>query len=840
MSDFRRSARRWARRVVARGGGDEGGTAPVAVARRSARTEARQRRRVRRLRAAVLDLSGAVTGLQAPQVPSASKLGALTKRARLQRERARFVTELAAGRTWGEALLTTAAGLLANGRPSEVVALALRLETSGVTDREVPVAMALAADHQDHPRLVRSELHRTDPATVAARAARAAVRAGVLTGDDDLVDTVLHRLPLVPTDDLVAVACMLRSSGRAPQAEVAAAELTARWADGSPDARAARVTQWLVPRRAEGQPAREPAAGVLASFGPLPAGRQEGRQAMGLGTVASLALLERAGLDGVHLVPRDHTSWPALPDRLWTVAAGRFPTSPFDVRPEFPFASSLEPLFLGFSVVGAPELDDPSVAYLRSKEPIGCSDVASVLILCKAGVKAFYSGRIESTLAETMPSLSRLDPAAVRGAGSAERDHLARAIDEVTALADGTGRIRTSTVATLVAARALGRPVAFVGQRPGHARLDGPVHRREGVPPEPELALRMVESVVEAFRAVAAGEPPDAVRAAWARCWAADVRAAEELWQQPSVGPPLTDAPLEAAARIRSAGRHYGPRLTDPDAVEVSLATDQNLVDQLPVTLEGIVRNTSRPLRISILTRGVGTDVERRLAAAHPGVGLSFFPCDTVDHGGRLIKHITASTMDRLLLPEILDGAARTVYIDIDALVLDDIGQLFDWDLAGAPVAARASERSVQSIAVNVSSSLEPDLARELRDTVLPRAGHHLQGINAGVLVLDLERMRGDDFCRTYVPWVSRFHLNDQEVLEFYAGDELSVLPERWNAWPYKETVDDPAVLHWVGPFKPWRPTVTREQRRWAHYASLADERRAAAPAPALPSARDH
>src|SRR5688572_31678752 len=47
-----------------------------------------------------------------------------------------------------------------NGRPSEVVALALRLEASGLAQGEVAVAMALAADHQGNPRLVRSELHR--------------------------------------------------------------------------------------------------------------------------------------------------------------------------------------------------------------------------------------------------------------------------------------------------------------------------------------------------------------------------------------------------------------------------------------------------------------------------------------------------------------------------------------------------------------------------------------------------------------------------------------------------------------------------------------------------------
>ncbi len=822
MSHSRRSGRRWARRAVAPVRKDD--AAPAAAVQATAGDA--QKKRARRLRGAVIDLAGAVTGGKVTQVPSASRLPTLVKRARLQRERARFVTELASGRTLGEALLATTHGLLEQGRPSEVVALALRLEMSGVTDDELPVAMALAADHQDHPRLVRAELHRANPATVATEAATACVRAAVLTDDDELLDALLDHLPRVPTDELVTVSCMLRSARRTAQARRAVAELDTRRGRGELDDDAAQVLRWLDPGD-EDEPPSNPVVAILSSSSPvLPTGAEDPSSA--LATVAAAALVLHAGADTgttVRLVPRDHSGWPQLPDRLWTVASGRFPTSPFGIRPEFPFDPLLEPIFVGFSVVGAGGLDRVSVDYLRSKQPIGCSDVASVLILLKEGVEAFYSGRIEATLGETLAAVPELPVAGVRGAHPAELDILSRAAAEVTRLAEGTGRVRTADIGTFAAARALGRTVAFRGERDGDARLDGPVHPREGMTPEPELAARVVQSVEDALRAVAAGQPPDVVRARWTQLWEADVQAAKRIWKERGVALPTTDAPLEAAARITAARRRYGPEVTGSDVVHVSLATDQNLLDQLPVTIEAIVHNTSRPLRVCVVTRGIGTDVEKALAAAHPSVELSFFPCDTVDHGGRLIKHITASTMDRLLLPEILSGEARTVYVDIDALVLDDIGALFDHELSGAPLAARPSDRSMQNIAVNVSASLDPVLARELRDRVIHRAGHAAPGINAGILVLDLDRMRKDDFCRTFVPWVSRYHLNDQEVMEFYAGDELSTLPERWNAWPYKEVVEDPAVLHWVGPFKPWRSTVTREQGRWTHYAELAAER---------------
>ena len=52
----------------------------------------------------------------------------------------------------------------------------------------------------------------------------------------------------------------------------------------------------------------------------------------------------------MRLIPRDFSSWPPVSGPLWTIATGRFPVSPLRSRPEFPFAPSLEPLFVGFSL----------------------------------------------------------------------------------------------------------------------------------------------------------------------------------------------------------------------------------------------------------------------------------------------------------------------------------------------------------------------------------------------------------------------------------------------------------------------------------------------------------
>ena len=94
------------------------------------------------------------------------------------------------------------------------------------------------------------------------------------------------------------------------------------------------------------------------------------------------------------------------------------------------------------------------------------------------------------------------------------------------------------------------------------------------------------------------------------------------------------------------------------------------------------------------------------------------------------------------------------------------------------------------------------------------------KNFNAGVLVLDLARMRDDDFAATYLPLVPRFGLNDQDVLIAYVGPDRAELDEKWNALPIlgkrslpQESSTSPAgSSHGSEELTPYR-------ERWQHYA---------------------
>src|SRR3712207_9253337 len=61
-------------------------------------------------------------------------------------------------------------------------------------------------------------------------------------------------------------------------------------------------------------------------------------------------------------------------------------------------------------------------------------------------------------------------------------------------------------------------------------------------------------------------------------------------------------------------------------------------------------------------------------ARTFPRLRFSHYKFDDVDYGhiGRMLAHTTVSTMDRLLLPDVLTDLDRVVYIDIDVAVLGE------------------------------------------------------------------------------------------------------------------------------------------------------------------------
>ncbi len=558
----------------------------------------------------------------------------------------------------------------------------------------------------------------------------------------------------------------------------------------------------------------------------------------------------------VHLVPvdREFSSASAVPEATWMVAFGWHMHPLYDLRYDFPYHPDIRPLFISFHVNRLDMLTDEAQDYLRRYGPVGCRDWNTVFLLLSADIDAFFSGCLTTTVDALFPSREE----AYRGNGvvgvidrptkAAGRDvskvrHYSHQSDEhrYTSLTDGVrnaaevlaayqrdlDRAVTGRLHAYLPLTALGVPVEFQNPSPGDIRFAGLTDLQPGDARLTELRTGIRDLLAKTFEKVLTGADETAVYDLWRDLTRGQVAEAKARFEAPVVDPPTTIDVAAAVATARAGSRRFGPHDTvDPTAVtDIVLCFDQNLTSQAPVLIESIVANASGPLRLWVLGRGLTDAYSAWLAGAFPSLPMTFLPCDAIAYHSagrpqRLPTRITISTLDRLILPHLLDEIDRVVYVDIDTLVLGDICSLAATDLDGRPIAARDSNVSEASEWQRAPRRVPEESATEFRRRMGRAHGIGGAALNAGVLVLDLDRMRRDGFTDTYLPWVERYGLHDQDIMLAYAGPDRTVLEPRWNAMPVLEDVPDPSLIHWATFGKPWDPELTYGRDLWQGYAA--------------------
>ncbi len=194
----------------------------------------------------------------------------------------------------------------------------------------------------------------------------------------------------------------------------------------------------------------------------------------------------------------------------------------------------------------------------------------------------------------------------------------------------------------------------------------------------------------------------------------------------------------------------------------------------------------------------------------------------------RLLAHTTAATMDRLYLPALLPDADRVVYLDTDLICVDDLTPLYELALPESGVAARPSVKDGYATLPDLVTTWAHPRARETILCELVRGGApaSLRTFNAGVLVMDLQKLRRRSFVRTTLDMVKRFGVNDQLAINLYTKGEFEPLDPAWNVFAGQETSDAPHIIHWPGPKKPWNTYDVPFKGVWDAYARAYDPMR--------------
>ena len=237
--------------------------------------------------------------------------------------------------------------------------------------------------------------------------------------------------------------------------------------------------------------------------------------------------------------------------------------------------------------------------------------------------------------------------------------------------------------------------------------------------------------------------------------------------------------------------------------ISVSFCVSEDYVRHAAVVAASILAHSGLAFVFHLLMRACSEETKAKLAGMeHAWGNRCRFAVHLVDptrfEGFPLpLEHVSQEAYYRYLLPEILEGETRTLYLDVDLIVREDLAALWKLDL-GTALAAGVCD----------NSRVGMDVLDYRRRIGLAEDALY---VNSGVLVLDLAGLRDFGFTERCLAETRRLATAvswpDQDVINLVLANRIMGLPMRWNcqdrnALPHGVR---PAIRHFSNATaKPW------------------------------------
>lgn len=258
------------------------------------------------------------------------------------------------------------------------------------------------------------------------------------------------------------------------------------------------------------------------------------------------------------------------------------------------------------------------------------------------------------------------------------------------------------------------------------------------------------------------------------------------------------------------------------DKINIVFATDDNYAQHVAVAMVSILLNTKDPNRIKFYIiddeiSEININMITKTVTNHGG-GIAFVRVKNENLKNCYVSgELSRAIYYRLDIANILPEEVRKViYLDADLLVYSDITELWEFDMGGCPVAA------VPDLGIMASARL---VAQKEKLVGIPKGSDYF---NSGVLLLDLDRWRKNNFAKKVIELASnnKYPNHDQDVLNLFFLEQWKVIPQKWNVIPpifnlflkvlknkkYREMAitakKNPAIFHYAGGYKPWEYEV--------------------------------
>lgn len=252
-------------------------------------------------------------------------------------------------------------------------------------------------------------------------------------------------------------------------------------------------------------------------------------------------------------------------------------------------------------------------------------------------------------------------------------------------------------------------------------------------------------------------------------------------------------------------------------SIRVCFSSDDNYVQHLVVAMQSIAvsRRSGDELEIYVLDGGISGENRKLLQqlAQRERMNIHLVDVDREKFRTAPIQtvqgsqtHVTLATYYRLLLPGLLPGVDKVIYLDCDLVCRSSLAGLYEQDMGTDWI------RGVVDI-------------DEKRHT--ERLGLESY-VCAGVLLLNLKAWREEGVQEKCIAFI-RDHadvivLHDQDVLNVVCQDHLSYLDKTWDAQAcetrqgrlsgFNDIARTANIIHFIGGRKPWHPGCRHPYRR--------------------------
>lgn len=264
------------------------------------------------------------------------------------------------------------------------------------------------------------------------------------------------------------------------------------------------------------------------------------------------------------------------------------------------------------------------------------------------------------------------------------------------------------------------------------------------------------------------------------------------------------------------------------DAVTVALSINDYYVPYAAVVLQSIHDNINSEEKydIIIMNRDVSAVSQKALRAIFDdtnNVSIRFFNVSRFEKQFEnlfLRGHFALETYFRLLLPNIMEGYKKVLYLDSDLVVTADIAELFKENINGYLLAACHDADTA-----GLYNGYEP-AKKDYMDNVL-KIKRPYQYFQAGVILFNLDEFRKKYTVEEMLKFAASYEwqLLDQDVLNYLAQDSYKPVDMKWNVmtdWnririakiisrapkylqdEYQKAHAVPNIIHYAGPDKPW------------------------------------